>query len=196
MEPENRIERIELDALALTHGDAASLEIRADPGAVALGGQDYRAVPEAPVARLDVSRTSSGYALRLRFEVAMEGPCFRCLEPASNRVVVDVREVDQPVDAAGAEVPGHRPGVHEEEEDPETAAEAELTSPYVEAGLLDLSSWARDALVLALPNQILCREDCLGLCSVCGETLNGAAPGAHDHGQDIDPRWAKLRDLG
>lgn len=196
VEPEDGTERVELDALGLTHGDATALDVTVSPGEVILGGQGYRAVPAEPVARLDVSRTTSGYALRLRLEVAMEGPCFRCLEPASSPVAVDAREVDQPVEGVGAEVPGRRPGVHEEDENPETAAAAELTSPYVESGQLDISSWARDALILALPNQILCRDDCPGLCSSCGEPLKGADPEAHVHGQDIDPRWAKLRDLG
>ncbi len=54
----------------------------------------------------------------------------------------------------------------------------------------------RDALILSLPNQIVCSKDCAGLCPYCGESLNGADPAAHDHGQDIDPRWSKLRELG
>ena len=65
---------------------------------------------------------------------------------------VDAREVDQPGDAE------------------------ELHSPYLEGGLLDLAAWARDALVLAMPAQIVCREECLGLCSVCGANLNEADP--------------------
>jgi uncharacterized protein len=71
----------------------------------------------------------------------------------------------------------------------------ELHSPYLDAGLLDLAAWARDALVLAVPAQIVCREDCLGLCPVCGENLNEADPQAHRHEDAGDPRWAKLRDL-
>lgn len=195
VQPENEIGRVDLDGLSLTHGDAASLEVPAAIGTVTLGGQEYSPRPEAPLAKLDVSRTSAGYALRLRFQVDMTGPCFRCLEPAANRVRIDVREVDQPVDATAVEVPGARPGDRSEEDEGEDASTAELESPYVEAGHLDLSAWARDALILALPTQILCRDDCLGLCSFCGESLNGADPEAHDHGQNQDPRWAKLRDL-
>lgn len=194
MQPENEIERVDLDGLSLTHGDAVTLEIPATLGTVTLGGQEYTPRPEEPMTRLDVSRTSAGYALRLRFEVDMTGPCFRCLEPASSRVTVDVREVDQPVDATVVEVPGLRPGDPGDNEG-EDASAAELESPYVESGQLDLSGWARDALILTLPVQILCRDDCLGLCSFCGESLNDADPEAHDHGQNIDPRWAKLRDL-
>jgi uncharacterized protein len=59
---------------------------------------------------------------------------------------------------------------------------------------LDLRAWAHDALALAFPAQIVCRDDCLGLCPVCGENLNEAGPD-HAHEQAPDPRWAKLREL-
>ena len=133
-------------------------------------GQDYRvAGGELPVT-LDVSRTTSGYSLRLRSEARLEGPCMRCLEDAQQTVPVDAREVDQP---GGGE---------------------ELRSPYLDEQELDVHAWARDALVLALPAQIVCREDCLGLCPVCGENLNSAGP-EHGHQSEPDPRWAALREL-
>ena len=87
-----------------------------------------------------------------------------------------------------------RTAAEEEEEDESSAAE--LESPYVEEGILNLAAWSHDALILSLPNQIVCRPDCLGLCAYCGESLNGAEPDAHDHGQNVDPRWSKLRKLG
>ena len=96
----------------------------------------------------------------------------RCLGDARAAVAVDAREVDQP-------------GTDDEE----------LRSPYVTEGELDLAAWAHDALLLALPQQLLCRPECAGLCPVCGESLNDAAPGAHDHPREPDPRWAKLREL-
>ena len=55
-------------------------------------------------------------------------------------------------------------------------------------------AYLRDALALALPTQIVCREDCLGLCPVCGENLNEAGPD-HAHEREPDPRWAALREL-
>ena len=59
--------------------------------------------------------------------------------------------------------------------------------------LLDLSAWARDAIALALPDQILCRDDCAGLCPECGKDLN-AEP--HEHVEErTDPRWAALESL-
>ena len=60
--------------------------------------------------------------------------------------------------------------------------------------MLDLHAWAHDAYALALPAQVVCREDCAGLCPECGENLNAAGPG-HAHEREPDPRWAKLREL-
>jgi uncharacterized protein len=60
--------------------------------------------------------------------------------------------------------------------------------------VLDLRAWARDALALALPVQLVWREDCAGLCPVCGEDLNAAGP-EHVHERAPDPRWAKLSEL-
>jgi uncharacterized protein len=58
---------------------------------------------------------------------------------------------------------------------------------------LHLSTWARDAIALELPDQILCRPDCAGLCPMCGKDLN-VEP--HEHlERDPDPRWAALEEL-
>jgi uncharacterized protein len=121
---------------------------------------------------LEVSRQASGFALHLTFSVHLEGPCMRCLEPAALDFEIEAREVDQ----AATE-------------------DEELRSPYVVDDELDISRWAHDATMLAMPTTFLCRPDCLGLCSVCGESLNDAAPGAHEHEQPTDPRWAALKDL-
>lgn len=188
------IEKVDLDALGLTYGDATRVTGEVEPDRVSLGGQDYEPVPAQPTVNLDVSRTSAGYAMRLRFEVGLEGPCFRCLEDARATVSVDVREVDQPVEPIAVQGAG-RLKKSEDDVDADESSAAELTSPYVDEGKLDLTAWTHDALILSLPEQILCREDCLGLCPYCGESLNGADPADHDHGQNLDPRWAKLREL-
>jgi uncharacterized protein len=181
-------EMIDLDELGLSFGGATTLEGEVELRDVEIGGQIYTPDPALAPFRLDLSRPSAGYALRLRFRSRLVGPCFRCLEGARARVDVDAREVDQPsVDGIkGAELDPDESGV----------LMAELDSPYVEKGVLALGRWATDALILALPNQIICREDCLGLCPGCGESLNDSAPADHEHEQTGDPRWAKLKDLG
>jgi uncharacterized protein len=163
---------VDLERLALSSGQARVLDLELALDPIELGGQTYEVAGGGGEARLDVSRTTTGYALRLRFRTELTGPCVRCLEQGSNEIEVDAREVDQP-----------------------SARDEELRSPYVSDGELDVHRWANDALVLALPDQLLCRPDCAGLCSVCGESLNDADPEAHRHSQGGDPRMAKLRDL-
>ena len=168
-----RADSFDIGRLSLSPGEGRRLELQVPVGEFALGGERYAVEPAEPSATLDVSRMSGGgYALRLRFEAALAGPCMRCLEPAAPELEIDAREVDQP---GGGE---------------------ELESPYVRDEILDLRAWSRDAVALALGGeQILCRADCAGLCPVCGESLNDAAPGAHEHPSEPDPRWDKLREL-
>ena len=163
---------IALARIAPSPGDGKRLEVDVDPGPVRRGADEYEFEPHTVRVRLEVSRTATGYALRLTFSGEVTGACMRCLGAARVPVEVEAREVDQP-------------GTDDEE----------LRSPYVTDGELDLSAWVRDALVLSLPEQLLCRADCAGLCPVCGEPLNDAEPGAHDHPSEPDPRWAKLREL-
>jgi DUF177 domain-containing protein len=165
-----RTEIFDLGRLSLSSGEGTRLSLEVPVADFEFGGQRY-SVPEGAVhATLDVSHTTTGYSLRLRYETQLAGPCMRCLEDAGHSLAVDAREVDQP---GGGE---------------------ELSSPYLDEEQLDVSGWVRDALALALPTQIVCRDDCLGLCAVCGENLNEAGP-EHAHERDPDPRWAALREL-
>ena len=136
-----------------------------------LGGQRYVPIPESPEAALTLTRMSSGLLLELELDVRLVGPCVRCLTDAGLDVSVDDRQY-QATSPDGDE---------------------ELRTPYVVDDRLDLSAWARDAVALALPDQILCRPDCAGLCPVCGRDLN-AEP--HEHPDEGgDERWAKLAEL-
>jgi uncharacterized protein len=163
---------VDLGRLSLRFGEAASIDVPVRYSPLQLGGQSYAAPSDGIDTHLDVSRTSSGYAMRLRFTVRLEGPCQRCLEEAAVDVEVDAREVQQ-----------------------SGGGDEELQSPYADRDELDVGHWARDAVALALPGKILCRDDCAGLCPVCGQSLNESDPAAHQHEVAGDPRWAKLREL-
>jgi uncharacterized protein len=166
-----RFDFLDLESLTLRPGEGRRVDARVPVEPVALGGQPYRVTAGAVDARLDISRTLAGWALRLRFDAPLEGPCVRCMADARRVVPVDSREV-------------HQPGEDEE-----------LQSPYLADGVLQLARWARDALVLALPAKVLCREDCRGLCPTCGTDLNTVDPAEHHHEPERDPRWAKLDEL-
>jgi uncharacterized protein len=164
-----RTDTFDLGRLGLTSGEGRRLDLHVHVDPFSYGGQQYAVEPELVPVRLDVSRTTgNGYALRLRFSATLDGPCMRCLEPASPSFDVDAYEV-------------HQPGGGDE-----------LTSPYI-TDELDLAGWARDALALALPAQLTCRPDCAGLCAQCGANLNDDP----DHPHDAAPqnRWAKLSEL-
>ena len=96
----------------------------------------------------------------------------RCLAPASLSVDVDAQEYEA-TDAA--------------------RRTRSWRSEYVADGELDVGAWARDQVALGLPDQILCRPDCAGLCPICGKDLN-VEP--HEHAEEaVDPRWAALEGL-
>ena len=71
-------------------------------------------------------------------------------------------------------------------------AEDEEDTFYIEDDLFDLEPVLRDAVVLALPLQPVCREDCPGLCSECGARL---ADDPDHHHDAVDMRWAALQEL-
>ena len=167
-----KADTIDLSRFAPAPGDGRRLDVEVAPGRLIYGDQDYVIEGGTTAARLDVSRTTSGYALRLRFAADVTGPCVRCLDPAAVSVEVDAREVEQ----AGE-------------------AEEDLSSPYVNEDELDIAAWTHDALALAMPGKFLCRPDCAGLCAVCGKPLNDADPAEHRHESAPDPRWDKLREL-
>lgn len=145
-----------------------ALEIELPP--FEFGGQRYLPVPEEVEAELVVTRAISGTVFGLAFTARLHGPCVRCLGDAVLDVPIAVREYQAT-----------------------SPDDEELATPYVEADQLDVSGWARDAVALALPEKILCRPDCAGLCPVCGKDLN-VEP--HEHVDErTDPRWAALEAL-
>jgi uncharacterized protein len=158
----------DLGRLGLTSGEGRHLELDVGIDSFRLGGQEYTVAGGRTTVKLDVSRTTTGWSLRLRYEARLDGPCMRCLEPANRPLTIDAREVDQP---GGGE---------------------EMRSPYVDGDELDMRAWVRDALTLDLAGQVVCREDCAGLCAICGQNLNEQP---HEHERAADARWAKLSEL-
>ena len=108
-------------------------------------------------------------------QAELEGECVRCLAEIHDTVVADFQEL-----------------FAYEESDTARAGDDE-DAGRLEGDLLDLEPLLRDAVVLMLPFQPLCREDCPGLCIECGARL-ADQPG-HRHEEPVDPRWAALQDL-
>ncbi len=160
----------ELHRIRLRAGDQARERVEIELPPLHLAGQEYDARPNPVAAELLVTRAQSGTVLELAFDVTLHGPCFRCLEDAELALQLRLREYS---------------AAKPESEDERTE--------YLVDDVLDLSAWAHDAVVLALPDKILHDPDCAGLCPVCGKNLN-VEP--HEHVEEtVDPRWAALSEL-
>ena len=120
---------------------------------------------------LEISQASGATVFDMQLEAHLTGACMRCLGFAEVVARVRTREFHD-FDAPAAD---------------------ELHSDYVANDHLELGAWARDAVALELPEQILCREDCAGLCPVCGTNLNRDTCSCDR--QMEDPRLAALKSL-
>jgi len=160
-----------LRQVKLRSGEEYRDEIELELEPFDLGGQRYLPVPEKVPAALAITKASTGTVFELGFTGRMHGPCYRCLGDAVLELSIEGREY-QATNPQGLD---------------------ELRTPYLEDDNLDLAAWSRDAVALALPEKILCRVDCAGLCPVCGKDLN-EEPHTHEE-ETSDSRWAALEAL-
>jgi uncharacterized protein len=159
-----------LSRVRLRSGEEFRAEIEIELPAFEFAGQRYEPVSERVPAKLTITRATTGTVFTLAFEARLHGPCYRCLGEALLDLPIRAREYQ-------AQAPD----------------DEELTTPYLAGERLELSTWARDAVALALPEQILCQPECAGLCAVCGKNLNDE-PHGHDV-DEVDPRWSALESL-
>ncbi|GAA1758029.1 YceD family protein [Luedemannella helvata] len=125
--------------------------------------------------RLQMTSVSEGVYVSGQVTGPLVGECGRCL-----------REINDTLDVTIAELYAYAHSTTDETTDEDEVGR-------MQGDLIDLEPAVRDAVVLALPANPLCREDCPGLCSECGEPWDNL-PADHSH-QAVDPRWAKLNDL-
>jgi len=162
---------IDLRRLRLRPGEVRHERLGVEVEPFVLGGQRYETTPAEVPVELEITQASGATVFDLRLHARLSGPCMRCLGHAELEVDVRARELH----------------------DPQAPRADELRSDYVLDDRLQVSAWARDAIALALPDQILCRPECAGLCPVCGKDLN-VEP--HEHAEaDLDPRWSALEEL-
>jgi DUF177 domain-containing protein len=160
----------DLRQVKLRPGEEHRDQLEVELPAFEFGGQRYLPVPERVPADLAVTRATTGTVFALAFTARLHGPCYRCLGDAVLEVPIAAREY--------------------QDSSPE---DEQMSTPYLHDDRLEVSDWGRDAVALALPNKILCRPDCAGLCPECGRNLN-EEPHTHEeeHG---DPRWEALEAL-
>ncbi|WP_225838504.1 DUF177 domain-containing protein [Streptomyces sp. NK08204] len=142
-------------------------------------------VPEGTPVELELRLESvmEGVLVTGTARARAEGECVRCLEPVELTLEADFQEMFSYPDADDRGRVIAEPGDDAEDD------EGRL---FIEDGLIDLEPLLRDAVVLALPMQPVCQEDCPGLCSECGARL---ADDPDHHHDAVDIRWAALQGL-
>ncbi|MET7740676.1 YceD family protein [Streptomyces sp. NPDC005385] len=150
-----------------------------------LGIQGVIGVPEGAPVELDLRLESvmEGVLVTGTARASAKGECVRCLEPLEQVLEAGFQEMFSYPDADDRGRPKAEPA-DDAEDDEDTL--------FLEDGLFDLEPVLRDAVVLALPMQPVCQDDCPGLCSECGARLADDPEHQHDA---VDIRWAALQGL-
>jgi uncharacterized protein len=128
----------------------------------------------------EISKLATKTSLAGTINTSLTRDCTRCLEPVAGEL--EFQFETSFVDA--------------DHEEPNTDIEVsveDLDVSLIEDGMVDLADIAREQILLALPIQNFCKEDCRGLCPKCGANLNLIDCKCAD--DEIDPRWAALKGL-
>ncbi|MCW7943840.1 hypothetical protein AAW14_17780 [Streptomyces hygroscopicus] len=152
------------------------------------GIQGVIEVPEGAPVELELRLESvmEGVLVTGTARASAEGECVRCLEPLGLELEADFQEMFSYPDA------DDRGRVIADPDKNAVDAEDDEDRLFLEDGLFDLEPLLRDAVVLALPMQPVCQDDCPGLCSECGARL---ADDPDHHHDAVDIRWAALQGL-
>jgi uncharacterized protein len=169
--------RIELDKLDETGGRFAHAY---EPEELVLDDEHVR-LTEAPEVSGRAALTGRQVRLRGSITARAEIDCDRCLKavdiPVETRFdVTYVPAADYRAETEAAEL---------QEED--------LSLSVFDGAAIDVDELVREQLLLALPTRALCREECHGLCPVCGADRNKEACACE--AKEVDPRWSALKDL-
>nr|WP_179617410.1 YceD family protein [Nocardioides marinisabuli] len=165
-----------LDTRELGRRPGSQREVTLSVPAPADLGIDVLTVPEGSPVDIDLrlEAVMEGVLVTGTARAGLDGECARCLEEIHDDVEVTFQELY---------VYAEHQTSHDEDDE----------VSRLEDDLLDLEPQLRDAVVLKLPFQPLCTEDCPGLCPDCGARL--AEDPDHGHDEPIDPRWAGLAAL-
>jgi uncharacterized protein len=162
------------------------LDRRLEPDALE-AVEDFRVV--SPVSLTgEVRKDGPQIRLKGRLAATLEYACSRCLEPFEVPVAVDLDLLFLPASAAGKRSPASGP-----DKDDEALSEDGLGVSFYKDDVLDLGEIIQEQFFLAMPMKPLCREDCKGLCAVCG--MNRNRDSCTCRAEWIDPRLEPLKHL-
>ncbi len=162
---------IDLGSLGLKPGGGTRFDVRVPVGDFIFSDQHYKLSEDPVPVKLDFTRTTTGYVIRVRATDSLNGPCMRCYGDYSLPLAIDHSEVHEP--------------------------QLEEPSDYVSGTEVNVAGLVRDAIGLSIPTSISSPVDENGVCIYC-ENAGDQIAKAHDsepEEHEPDPRWAKLREL-
>lgn len=168
--------------LSRLQGGGERIDRRIPPDSFETPAEDFRVVEPVQLT-VDVRRDGEKVRLVGRVATVLEVPCCRCLEPFRTSVDNAFDLLFLPASEAGAA----------EGDDDRQLDEAAVNASFYEDEAIDLVEVVREQFYLALPMKPLCREDCRGLCPVCGTNRNEATCSCEQ--EWVDPRMDALRRL-
>ena len=136
---------------------------------------DYPIIRKSPVSLEIINKGERNLQIKGSAEVVLAIPCDRCLEEVDTPIPLDFeKEVDMKLD----------------EEERIQALDEQY---FIEGYNLDVDKLVYGEALLNWPARVLCKENCKGLCKVCGQNLNRGTCSCDN--TELDPRMAKIRDI-
>lgn len=154
-------------------------DLELEPSAIDLDAEGFR-LEGLIRATGNVEKHAGWFVVQGRVDGDSRVDCSRCLEPVDRRLSFPFSIRLLQIDDVGGSI---EKGIEKND----------LDSSLLEEDHIDLAEIVREQILLEVPEQVLCKEDCLGLCPKCGTNRNLIDCNCDD--EDIDPRWAALKNL-
>lgn len=166
---------IDLTQITKNEGKVIQTEAVYEPEQFCLDTDKFPIISKSPVSLRITNKGDQVLQIAGKMELVVLIPCSRCLEDVNTELSIEfVKEADMKLTASDK-------------------IEALDEQNYIDGYNLDVDKLVYGEILLNWPVKVLCREDCKGLCSVCGVNLNLQTCDCDS--TDLDPRMAKIRDI-
>ena len=165
----------------LTNLKSSSLELNFAfaPETIDLEGEDAKLISAVEL-KGRLLRGSIGVTVEGEIVAAVETECTRCLKAVEKKLSVSFKSeyitAENFTAAKEAELQAN-----------------DLDATVYEGDAIDLTELVREQILLNIPEQAFCKEDCRGLCEKCGANRNLLDCNCIE--KDVDPRWSSLKNL-
>ena len=145
-------------------------------------GTDLIEVRDEIRAHVRIESVDEGVLLTADINAIATGECVRCLDPVSIPIERDIQELYR-----------YQPDSRKKKREAEVDDLEDDDELMMDGEIMDLEVPIRDAIILSLPINPLCSEECEGLCPECGAKWSDLEDGHHH--ESVDARWSGLAGL-